>query len=102
MADIKVKEVIVESNIPGLGGEYDSIVMSTIHTGLQQLKHFKRTNSSDDPGELDWEIKLYEWILAQPDAEVKAKEYMDARHVTPEEGYLLEKREVVRRLGWKI
>lgn len=93
-------KINIESDIEGIGGIYDHLGLSTIHTGLQQLKYFKKIGSSSKPKELDWEIKLYEWILAQPDAKQKSYEYLRARAIHG--GSLLPKRRVIKNLGWKI
>jgi hypothetical protein len=94
------EKVEVESDIPGVGGTYDNLPLSTINTGLQQLEHFKKVGCSPKPKELEWEIKLYKWILAQPDSRQKADEYLKARHRGS--GGLYSKREAVRILGWVI
>lgn len=95
-------KITVESTDGSVSGEYENLAIATIKTGLQQLNYFKRIGSSPKPDELDWEIKLYEWILGQPDAEEKASAYLSARHVGKEEGFILEKRDVVKKLGWVI
>lgn len=74
--------------------------IDTIKIGLDQLKRYEKNyNGRKTVQELRWEIRLYEWILAQPDAGEKAKQYLSVRlaDVVP-----MEKREVVKQLGWVI
>lgn len=100
---MSTEKVTVESNVHGIGGKYDSIILSTIHTGLQQLKSFARQPTVNGKGydELLWEIRLYEWLLAQPDAEEKARLYLETR-MPLDKAEMKEKREVVKLLGWDI
>jgi hypothetical protein len=87
----------VRSSDGHVHGTYDDIAYGTIVTGLQQLRHYRDNKTSSHPEELEWEIKLYEWILAQPDKKEKADEYMNARYV---DGKFVGKREAVKKLGW--
>lgn len=84
--------------------EYDDLGIATINVGLQQLEHFREIKCSNKPEELEWEIRVYKWILAQPDAKEKADLYLRAR--MPGDGRLhlppRDKRAVVKDLGWDI
>lgn len=91
--------LFVSSSDGSISGEFKSMELGTVITGLQQLQGFKRMGCSANPEELEWEIKLYEWILGQPDALEKASSYLRVRNAG---GRLLSKREVVEKLGWKI
>lgn len=51
-----------------------------------------------NPEDLEWEIRLYQFILLDPIARLKA--YQEQRF---SKGYVpVKKREVVRKLGWKV
>lgn len=78
-----------------------SLVLAPIEFGLAQLRFYQKNKTSAYPEELAWEIRLYEWILAQPDAEEKARQYGAARSFLGS-GAPVPKREVVKRLGWEI
>ncbi len=94
------KEAVIVSSSDGhVSGSYSSIMLATIHTGLQQLEHFKKIGCSNQPDELDWEIKLYKYILAQPDPEKAARAYQDARYSDKK---FRNKRAAVKILGWEI
>lgn len=84
-----------------LGSPAVDISLWTIFNGLNQLKQIRDKGLRADFHELDWEIKLYEWILGQPDAAQKATRYLDKRF--PRWGKVTySKREVVKELGWRI
>jgi hypothetical protein len=61
---------------------------------------FSRSYTSED---YEYELKLYGWILRQPDAEEKAEDYYNARLIH-EDGVpaILTKRSTVERLGWNL
>lgn len=102
MSDVKIK---VTSSDGHVHGEYNSFALATIHTGLQQLKHFEKIGCSDEPEELAWEIKLYEFILSQDNPEKAANDYASAREVMDKNGKfsrLRNKREVAKLLGWYL
>ncbi len=69
-----------------------------IRVALEQLRAYRAT--TPNPVELEWEIRLYEFILAQPNAEEAAAAYQKTRHRGG--GSPLPKREVAARLGWRI
>jgi hypothetical protein len=73
-----------------------------VKEGLEQLKSYLVNHTSNSPRELVWEIRLYEWILAQPDAEAKAEKYFVTRHAGTHGGPPWPKRYVVEKLGWEI
>lgn len=73
-------------------------VIGMVQVFLEQLKGYR--GRSPNPEELEWEIRLYEWILEQPDAEAKADAYFKARH--SDSCLYRSKRETVRALGWVI
>lgn len=92
-----------------MGGTYEaemdgkkftgSLDLAPIEIGLRQLQMFRddgRVPSED----LLWEIRLYEWILAQPDAVEKTRQY-GAGRLNPK-GAPTPKREVVAKLGWDV
>jgi hypothetical protein len=65
---------------------------------IRQLEFLRSTTGQ--PEELEWELRLYNWILAQPDAETKAETYLKLR---TKNGFPpVPKRDVVRQLGWSI
>lgn len=69
----------------------------TVEAGLEQLEFYQTKGSSSIPEELEWEIKLYKWILAND----KAVAYVNARTQGP--GLSPRpKREVAASLGWNI
>jgi hypothetical protein len=61
--------------------------------GLERMR-----GSTDHPDELEWEIRLYDFILEDPAPRLKA--YQEARF--PDDGAPIEKREVIRILGWNV
>lgn len=61
-----------------------------------QLVSFRKT--TDDPAELEWEIRLYDFMLEEPIK--RFSQYSGARQRTG--GRLLPKRQVVKKLGWVI
>ena len=82
------------------GGEEEvsgSFALAPILMGLKQLKMYRERVPPERRDALEWDIKLYEWILAQPDAEDKAMDYARVRKRPP-----LPKKEVVEILGWDI
>lgn len=90
----------VEFEIGGKTLYFKNTPLVTIEIGLAQLNHFLKTHAYADLQKIEWEIRLYEWILKQPDAENKAVLYSKARR---EEGFHhLAKRNVVKKLGWDI
>lgn len=77
------------------------IRLAPIEGGLKQLEKYKlEGNFHGSQEDLDWEIKLYEWILRQPDALEKADQYMSMRFSS--RNGLISKRTAVRLLGWTI
>jgi hypothetical protein len=77
------------------------------NVGLIQSQLLMLQDYRDDgrvPSEqLLWEIRLYEYMLAQPDQEKTIRQYMDTR--TKIRGTVpleKEKRETVKILGWTI
>ena len=74
---------------------------NVIRNGLNQLIAQQKNQFVTDKRDLDWEIKLYEWILKQPDPEDKASAYLKARH-QGRPGSMVNKRIVVKDLGWVI
>lgn len=83
-----------------IDGEVHSIEpgpLMPIIMGLAQIKHYKKHGTSvRTPEQVDWEIRLYEWILSQPDKEEKARLYCEARKI------VTSKEDVCKRLGWDI
>lgn len=76
--------------------------LNAVYVGVTQLR--KRLEdeglSVKQREELEWEIRLYEWITRQPDATHKAEVYLRMRF---ESGCgTMPKREVVERLGWNV
>jgi hypothetical protein len=50
-----------------------------------------------------WEIKLYKWILKQPNAEKFANDYYNTRFRHLVDGHkIIDKEKVVKILGWEI
>jgi hypothetical protein len=97
----KKRTFTIESNLGGVSGQYEDSALGPIRAGLNQLIDIKRRGSSPNPKELAWEIRLYEWILNQPDAESKAAMYLKRRMPigTPD---IIPKRRVVESLGWNV
>jgi hypothetical protein len=60
-----------------------------------------RNDGRPHDAELEWEIRLYEFILTHADPQGAAKAYMDARY--PDDGPMVwSKRDVVAMLGWIV
>lgn len=75
---------------------YETGDLYVIENGLRQLK----TKYQQSPTkELAWEIKLYEWILKNPEPGRRSQEYLETRFSSEAP---LTKRETVYRLGWLI
>jgi len=91
----------VEIEFDGKLIEERTNALKIIKMGLEQLKKFKVARAAPNPQELDWEIRLYEWILSNPEAPERALEYQQ-RRLLAGPPYLVPKREVVRQLGWRI
>lgn len=66
---------------------------------IRQLEKCRK--STPQPSELEWEIRLYEYILSQPDPDETARQYMNARDKLGT-GRMLPKRDVVVALGWDV
>lgn len=92
---------VVSKAWPACNGTYKTERLASIHIGLAQLRQFQKDGTSSHPVELAWEIKLYEFILAQPNPEEVASEYLMARHPNYKGGFV-PKRDVVKALGWPI
>lgn len=69
-----------------------------IEVALAQLESYRMTTSK--PDQLDWEIRLYQYILSQPDPESAARAYLTTR--ASGKGGQKPKRQVVEELGWEI
>lgn len=68
-----------------------------IKFGIKQLKILR--SSTPNRKELEWEIRLYKFILKQTDPEKAASDYFRVRNkVCPPRS----KRETVRILGWVV
>lgn len=73
-----------------------------IRQALEQLMSLR--NTTPNRAELEWEIRLYRFILADKDPEAAAKLYYEARYIEtkPGEFRMLSKRAVVAKLGWRV
>lgn len=75
---------------------------TTLQLHIDTLVSFRHTTAH--PEELEWEIRLYEYMLEDPVARLKA--YQDVRYGTmdtPDDWHPpLDKREVVKILGWVV
>lgn len=67
-------------------------ILGSIHVLLERSREAR--------AEAEWEIRLYEWILGQPNAEELASTYFKAR--CADAVLYLSKRDTVRALGWVI
>jgi hypothetical protein len=89
----------VEMELPNGKTVKGSGPSGSIRVSLEQLKSYR--GKSPKPDELEWEIRLYEFILAQPDPDLAADLYFKRRnhgHGLPP----LRKRDVARKLGWEV
>jgi hypothetical protein len=68
--------------------------------GIRLLEGLRKTTRK--PADLEWEIRLYKWILQQPDPEATAKQYFEMRENQTDPFMPLGKRETVKRLGWVV
>lgn len=76
-------------------------VLGAIHMSLAQLRTYVKAGLNNE--DLLWEIRLYEFILLSDEPEVQARAYFNARHPADfGREPPLEKREVVRILGWDV
>jgi hypothetical protein len=69
---------------------------------IDTLVSFRGTTTSH-PEELEWEIRLYEYMLEDP--VVRLKQYQDVRYGEIEPGVYtppLSKKETVAKLGWVV
>lgn len=71
--------------------------IDTIHVFIRQLERHLETTSN--PIELEWEIKVYKYMLLDP--EVRLKQYNYARFGENDTAYR-PKREAIKILGWNI
>lgn len=85
------------TNVEMDGKKYGDGLAAIIGVSLDQLRGYRGV--SLHPEELEWEIRLYEFILAQPDSDKAARDYFEARR---RGGRLLTKREAAQKLGWKV
>jgi len=69
-----------------------------IETALNQLKGYLKQGRYKNLDQIKWEIRLYEWILSQPEKAKWASQYLKARHGKG----LISKQETVKKLGWFI
>lgn len=72
-----------------------TFLTDTIRLGIEQLMSMR--NRTSKRAELEWEIRLYRYILRQNDPEAAAREYFTARKEN-----VVSKREVVKILKWKV
>ncbi len=77
--------------------EYPDGEIGLIHVARDQLISFRKT--TDNPKELEWEVRVYDYMLAQPDPAKAWNDYGNVRHSGP--GYI-SKRAAVKKLGWVI
>ena len=75
----------------------DEAARQTLQMHIDTLVSLR--NSTGNPEELEWEIRLYEYILQDPAKRLKA--YQDARY-GDDNSLPLEKRDVVKILGWIV
>lgn len=68
-----------------------------VQTREQLISYRKKTKH---PEELEWEIRVYDFILTQPNPNIAAEKYFKAR--TTHGNFLLAKRMAVKKLGWDI
>jgi hypothetical protein len=73
--------------------------LTPIRLGLIQLIHYRKLGCSPKPAELEWEIRLYEWIINHPQAKEIARLYIDERRKS---NFSNDKREIAKKLGWEI
>lgn len=73
-----------------------SLAIQLVNGFKNQLISMRNTTSHRE--ELEWEIRLYDYILEEP--EIRFKQYQDARF--DENDYPLDKRIVAKNLGWII
>lgn len=66
-----------------------------VRQALEQL--LSLLDRTDQRAELEWEIRVYRWILHQADPEPKAKAWFAARHLCGHD-----KRARCATLGWEI
>ncbi len=69
-----------------------------IRQAIEQLMSMRNTTSKREL--LEWEIRVYRWILRQPDPEGTAMKYFAKRQEMG--GIMSDKAEVIKALGWEI
>lgn len=72
---------------------------NTLKMHIEMLKMYR--NTTDKPDELEWEIRLYEYMLNSADMKKLYDDYNRIRYEDTD-APPLEKREVVERLGWVV
>lgn len=65
---------------------------------IDQLESMRATTPK--PEELEWELKVYRYMLEDPAARLAA--YMKARRTNPNGASMRSKRQAVKILGWEI
>lgn len=78
-----------------LGDSPDIVAITVALKGLLKMKR-----NREGPLDIDWEIRLYEWMLRQPDVGQKCKQYFKLRFGGV--NGLMSKRLIAKKLGWEI
>lgn len=80
-------------------GKPDEVARETLRMHIDTLKSFRGT--TPHPVEMEWEIRVYEYILEDPAK--RLKEYQNARYGIGDGcRALIPKREAIKTLGWVI
>lgn len=86
-----IREYSIDYNNP------EAAARTTINIHRDTLIYFRGTTPHQE--ELEWEIRLYEFMLEDPVARLKA--YQDTRY-DKNDMQRMSKRAVVARLGWNV
>lgn len=76
----------------------DTFLTKTIRMTLKQLESYR--GSTANPAELEWEIRLYKYILNSPNKNDLAADYARERQCKSLSQPPVNKRKVVKKLGW--
>jgi hypothetical protein len=70
-----------------------------IRINLKNLLQNTKKEARDSQDDLQWEIRLHQFILKQPNPDLAAESFLNARRVG---GFLRSKRKAAEKLGWII
>lgn len=80
--------------------ESNETIKNILKMHIETMIEFR--NTTPNPDELEWEIRVYEFMLNDTDSMARYKEYQYTRYAEFPKKLPLEKRETIKKLGWNI